>query len=161
LRVDPFNGVTDRKGNPISEADIENMRKNFAEIGLAALLFAAFLLVKSLADGDDDKKRKKKKGTEAMSMMLLANMLTRNYNDLMLYAQPGVFDTVTGNLVPATAVVTDTWKALKASAHYMVSEGEQEDFDKWLTKFTRAIPVVNLYPKTRTMLTRDLNTIER
>lgn len=161
VKFDPFNGVVDKKGDPISELDIENMRKNFSGLAFTVAFLASILLIRGLYE--DDKKRGKKKTMNAMQRQLLLNMLIRNHQDLMMYASPSVLDTVTGNLLPATAVVTDAWKAMKATTHYLLGDTskEKDPFDKWILKVSRAFPVTNLYPKTKYMMKRDLDAITK
>ena len=160
-KVDPFDGVTDKKGDPISEVDIENMRKNFAGMAWTVAFSAAIVMMRSFYE--DDKKKGKKKLAAAMRRQLLLNMLIRNYQDLTLYSSPDVFQTVSGNLIPAATVITDSWKAMKATGHYLFgdTEDEKDAFDKWATKVSKAIPIVNLYPKTKFMLKRDVDAISR
>lgn len=161
VKFDPFNGIVDKKGDPISELDIENMRKNFSGLAFTVAFLASILLLRGLYE--DDKKRGKKKTMNAMQRQLLLNMLIRNHQDLMMYASPTVLDTVTGNLLPATAVVTDAWKAVKATTHYLIGDTskEKDPADKWILKVSRAFPITNLYPKTKYMMKRDLDAITK
>lgn len=111
-----------------------------------------------MAGGDDDKDKHKRK--------LLINMLIRNQQDLLLYASPAVFNTISGNFLPATQVIVDYWNAMTASAHYIFGDTSKERhaFDTWLKKMTRAgipHPSATLYNKFETMMTRDLSKINR
>lgn len=161
IKIDPFEGVVDKKGDPISELDMENMRKNFSGLAFTIAFLASILIIRGFYE--DDKRRGKKKSANALQRQLLLNMLIRNHQDLMLYASPDVMDTVTGNLLPATAVVSDAWKAMKATTHYMLgnTEDEKDAMDKWISKVARAFPIANLYPKTKYMMKRDLDAISR
>jgi hypothetical protein len=88
-------------------------------------------------------------------------MLMRNYQDLKLYSSPDVFNTVSGNFFPAAQVVTDSWKAMYATGHYLTHPNDKGEFDKWFNKVARTTPGLRLIPKTKFMLTRDLDAISR
>jgi hypothetical protein len=160
MKIDPFTGVSDKNGNQITEVDIENMRKNFAGLAWTVAFSASVLLMQSLYD--DDKKGKKKTMAQ-MQRRLLINMLLRNYQDLKLYSSPDVFQTVSGNLLPAATVITDSWKAMQATGRYMFADNthDKHAFEKWVNKVCRAFPITNLYPKTKFMLNRDVDAISK
>lgn len=164
IKVDAFKGMTYSKGEnagkPLTELDIENMRKNFAGLAWTMAMTAAILMIKGIAFDDDRKKGKKRTAQDAQWQLLL-NMVIRNHQDLMLYASPSVFDTVTGNIMPATTVLTDTWKALKASGTYLANPDEKDAFEKWAKKQARAVPFANLWPKIDYMTRRSLDAISR
>lgn len=161
VNISPFEGATNKQGAPIDEVDIENMRKNFAGLAWTVAMTASIVAMKMLCENDD-----KKKGHAAQvtgSARLVLNMLTRNYQDLTLYSNPTTVDDVLGNLLPASAVVTDTWRAMEATGHYLMNGNDHDKhaFDKWTKKVTRAFPILNLYPKTKYMLTRDVGAISK
>ncbi len=160
VKVDPFTGVTDKHGNQIAEVDIENMRKNFAGLAWTVAFSASILMIQSFYDDD---RKGKKKTLQQRQRRLLINMLIRNYQDLKLYSSPDVFQTVSGNLLPAATVITDSWKAMQATGKFMLSDNERDKqaFDKWISKVCRAIPIANLYPKTKFMLNRDVDAISK
>jgi hypothetical protein len=157
VKVDPFATARDRKGRPLAESpvDIENMRKNFAGLAWSAGFTAMILLLRALTEEDEDKQR---------TTQLLLNMLIRNQQDLLLYSSPGVFNQISGNFLPATQVLTDYWNAMIATGHYLLKDREKEDFDRWVRKITKAglpHPVFSLYGKMETMMTRDLDKLNR
>lgn len=161
VKKDPFDGIRDRKGNLLSESpvDMENMRKNFAGLAWTAMFTAAILLMRGLGSDDEDKQSKSRR-------QLLINMLIRNQQDLLLYSSPSVFNSISGNFLPASQVIVDYWNAMTGSAHYLFGDTSKDRhaFDSWLKKMTRAgipHPTTALYNKIETMLNRDLDKIQR
>jgi len=157
VKMDPFKGAVDKKGQPLTEIDMQNMRRNFAGLAWTVGFTTAILILRGL--GDD----KEKKNTK---MQLLINMLIRNQQDLMLYSSPAVFNTISGNFIPASQVIVDYWNAMTATAHYLFGDtsDERNAFDKWLKKMTRAgipHPSATLYNKFETMMHRDIDEINR
>lgn len=161
VKMNPFEGHTLKDGRALTESaiDMENMRKNFAGLAWTVSIAALILALRSMAGSgekdEDDHKRQ-----------LLINMLIRNQQDLMLYSSPSVFNTISGNFLPATQVLTDYWNAMKASGHYMFgnTERERDAFDKWIRKIAKAglpHPIATQYGKINTMMTRDLDKLYR
>lgn len=161
VKMDPFNGVTMKNGKPLNESaiDVENMRKNFAGLAWTVAFMASIVLIRALAG------KQHKKDADDKKSQLLVNMLIRNYQDLMMYSSPSVFNTVSGNFLPATQVITDYWNAVLATGHYMFHDkAEKHAFKTWVKKITRAglpHPVFTQYNKWETMLTRDIDKIQR
>ncbi len=161
VKTDPFNGTTLKDGKPLKESaiDVENMRKNFAGLAWTVAFMASIATLRLLAGKSHKKDDDQKKG------QLLINMLIRNYQDLMLYSSPAVFNTISGNFLPATQVLTDYWNAVQATGHYVFHDKSEKDaFRKWVKKITRAglpHPVFTQYNKWETMLTRDIDKIQR
>ena len=162
IKVDPFSGHQLKNGKSLTESpiDMENMRKNFAGLAWTVSITATILALKSLAGDnwyktDDDRKRQ-----------LLINMLIRSQQDLMLYSSPGVFNTISGNFLPATQVLTDYWKAMIATGHYLFGDTkhEKDAFERWVRKIAKAglpHPIATQYGKVETMMTRDIDKLQR
>jgi hypothetical protein len=162
VKSDPFRGVTLRDGKPLSDSaiDVENMRKNFSGLAWTVGITVSILMLRAMG-GDQHKKDK-----DARRRQLLINMLIRNQQDLMLYSSPSVFNTISGNFLPATQVIVDYINAMKATGHYIFGDTEKEKhaFDTWVKKVTRAglpHPTFTLYNKVETMMTRDLDKLQR
>lgn len=160
IHVDRFKGLTDKEGNAIKDVDMENMRRNFAGLAWGVSIAASIILLRALYD---DKHKGKKNDSGQMQRQLLINMLIRNQQDLEMYSSPSVWDTVTGNLIPATTVVTDTWKAIKATNHYLFGDTHKDKHAtrSWLLKITKATPILNNINKAQYMFNRDLDAIQR
>jgi len=162
VKVDPFKGHQLKDGRNLvdSPIDMENMRKNFAGLAWTVSITAAILALKSLAGDnwyktDDDRKRQ-----------LLINMLIRSQQDMLLYSSPGVFNTVSGNFLPATQILTDYWKAMVATGHYLFAgtTHEKDAFERWVRKIAKAglpHPIATQYGKIETMMTRDIDKLQR
>jgi hypothetical protein len=159
IHVDRFGGLTDKEGNAIKDIDKENMRRNFAGIAWTVSVTAAMMMLRAFDTGHKGKKR----DDDDRKRQLIVNMLIRNQQDLMMYASPSVWDTVTGNLVPATAVITDTYKAMKATGHYLFGDTHKDKhaFRTWMLSITRATPILNNINKANYMFNRDLDAIKR
>lgn len=160
INIDRFKGLTDKEGNAIKDIDMENMRRNFAGLAWSASITGAILMLRALYD---DTHKGKKKSSDAMQRQLLINMLIRNQQDLMMYSSPNVWDNVTGNLIPATTIVTDTWRAMKATGHYLFGDTAKDKhaFETWMLHITKATPILNNINKANYMLNRDLDVIQR
>lgn len=159
IHVDRFKGLADKEGNAIKDIDIENMRRNFAGLAWTATVTASILLLRAFDNGH----KGKKKDDDDRKRQLIVNMLIRNQQDLMMYASPSVWDTVTGNLIPATNVITDTYKAMKATGHYLFGDTHKDKhaFQTWMLSITRATPILNNINKAEYMFNRDLDAIKR
>lgn len=160
IHVDRFKGLTDKDGNTIKDIDIENMRRNFTGLAWSVSMIAAAVAVRGLLLQSH---KGKKNDQEQMAAHLLLNMLIRNQQDLMMYASPSVWDTVTGNVIPATTVITDTWRAMKATNHYLFGDTHKDKHAArtWLLKLTKATPILNNINKAQYMFNRDLDSIQK
>lgn len=155
-KSDPFQDIENPKtGEPLSDTDKANMRKNFAELSFYAGVMAAILMLKASMDDDDDEKKK-------AALQLLINMLIRMKQDLAFYSSPDVFDTVTRNVIPASDVLKDYLKAVKATGRVLVDD--EYEFAQWFNAMTRAglpIPQATLINKYNYMSTRDLDDLAK
>jgi len=157
VQIDAFEGRTDKQGNPISETDIENMRKNFAGLAWTASFAIAIMMLK----GFEDDRKGKKKTAAAKKLQLAINLMLRNYQDLMQYSSPTAFNSLTGNIVPATRVLINYWGALKATAIVIAGDEHKDATQRWILKTAKAFPILNQYPKLNTLINRDLDDIQK
>lgn len=153
-KTDPFTGEHKLDGKPISDADVENMRRNFAEINFYLMVLGAIMMLKSMGGDDDD--------DDSQAMQILINMIIRTKQDITFYSSPEVFDTITRNAVPAFGVIKDYTRLMDASWKIMT----EDDYtaDRWLLKLTHAglpIPQATLYNKIKYMSERDLDDLAR
>jgi hypothetical protein len=155
-RNDPFSDYRiAATGAPLSEVDIENLRRNFAELSFIITVIGTTLLLKSLRDDDEE---------EDHTLQFTINMLWRVKSDLQFYSSPSTFDNITRKIIPATQVISDAEKAVKASVRYFITDEEYDDFERWLKAVTKAgLPIAqaSLYPKMDYMLNRDLEDLAR
>jgi hypothetical protein len=160
IHIDRFQGLTDKDGNAIKDVDRENMMRNFTGLAWTMGIAASIIAMRALYD---DKHKGKKKTSDEMTRQLVINMLIRNQQDLMMYASPSVWDTVTGNVIPATTVLTDSWRAIKATNHYLFGDTSKDKHAArtWLLKITKATPILNNINKAQYMFNRDLDAIQR
>jgi hypothetical protein len=154
-RNDPFADYRLSTGQPLKEVDIENLRRNFAELAFIVGVIGTTMMLKSLRDDDDE---------EDHAIQFVINMLWRVRSDLQFYSSPSTFDNITRQVIPATQVVADAVKAVNASTRYFITDEEYDDFERWLRAVTKAgfpIPQAALYPKMDYMLNRDLEDLAR
>jgi hypothetical protein len=155
-KTDPFTGEHKMDGKPISPADIENMRRNFAEINFYLMVLGSIFMLRSLLGGGDDD------DDDSKSLQLLINMIIRTKQDLAFYSSPDVFDTITRNAVPSFGVIKDYSKAIDAS--WKIMTDDDYTADRWALKMTHAglpIPQATLVNKIKYMSERDLDDISR
>lgn len=159
IHVDRFKGLTDKEGNAIKDIDMENMRRNFAGLAWTVGFTATMLGVRALLHSQQGKK----KDANDMMVQLIINQLIRNQQDLTMYASPSTWDTVTGNVIPATTVITDAIKAITATGHYMFGDTHKDKhaFQNWMLHLTKATPILNNINKAKYMVTRDLGDIQK
>ena len=137
-------------GRKLSESavDIENMRRNFAELAFFMGLKAAIMMARFLQDDDDEKDP---------ALQILINQLIRAKTDIEFYASPEVFDVVTRTPIPAFQVLTDYGKLMNATGKVILDD--DYEFNEWLLRVTKAglpIPQATLVNKTKYMMERDL-----
>jgi len=157
VSLDAFADVKDRKREPISDMDKENMRKNLSGIAFTIGFLTAILTMKALLSPDEEeKKRRRRAGLSSTpaELRMFVNLLTRNYQDLTLYASPDVFDTVLGNPVPCLTVVTDAFKLLKASAKLLGDDPKR--YEKLWKRTAKLGPGLSNISKFDYMTSKDL-----
>lgn len=161
VKVDPFNGQMINKGTDdvkmISDSpvDIENMRRNFAEAGFYLTLASMILMLKYLRDDDDEDPIKN------AGMQVLLNMMIRTQQDIDLYASPGVFNAVFRNPIPASNVIADYGKLMRATTRLVFDD--DYEYSQWLLKMTKAglpIPQATQINKWKYMIDRDLDSFQ-
>lgn len=159
VSIDPFTGKR-KDGSVMSDVDIENMRKNLAEVAFFLGMAAAVLMLKYMGDDEDDPKKKK-------AMMMLINTLIRNRQDIAFYGSPEVFSSVTKNIIPAQKVWIDFERAMAGTGRYFVNQGlghkpdDEFGFEQWALRMTKAgipHPYLGLVNKLKLMAEKDLDT---
>lgn len=153
-KVDPYTGV--RRSNdqqPLSEVDIENLRRNFAELAFIFGTGALIMMFRSLHEDDDEKKP---------GIQFAINILLRSQQDMLFYTGPSAFNNITRNVIPAVNVLNDGLKALKSVTRYM-TDSEYEADKVWRSIFKAGLPIpqATLYPKLDYMLNKDLGDLTR
>lgn len=146
-----FSGLLLPNGKDMSTSavDVENMRRNIAEMAWLMGVTAMILALRGLKDDDEPNPM----------LQVVLNMLMRGQQDLELYASPAVFDTVTRNPIPITQVFKDYYNILPATNKLIMGDSEDFGFDDWLLKLTKAglpIPQAALINKTKFMFEKDL-----
>lgn len=154
VKIDPFNNITTIGGKLLTDmdsTDMENMRRNFSEMGYFLMLAGAVAMLKYLQDDDD----------KDPYLQVLINMLIRSKQDIDFYASPGVFDAVFRDPIPASNVIKDYYKAVGATMRVITDD--DYTFEQWVLKMTKAgipIPQATLINKTKYMIQKDLDALQ-
>ena len=88
----------ENKFGDISDVDIENIKKDLAEIMYIAALYATSLMYKALLDDDDEKRE---------MLYMLANTHSKVMADLMFALNPGSASQILDNVVPIYRTIND------------------------------------------------------
>lgn len=150
MKINPFDAKL-KDGRQLGDVDIENLRRNFAELGFALTLMGAILMLKYAKEDDDENKAK---------LQLLINMLTRTEQDIWFYASPDAFNTVFNRAIPAINTLNDYQKFVTAFGKVIFEDDyEWERFVLAMTRAGLPIPQAALYNKIKYMTERDLAAI--
>lgn len=159
-KIDAFRGVKYGKGpkvgQALSQVDIENMRKNLAGIAFTIGFLTAIMIVRyGLLPDDDEKKHRRKMGlpVNPPGVLFAMNMLTRNYQDLSMYSNTNVINTVMGSTAPVVSTLNDSWKLLNASVHLLSDDDKK--YEKAMKALNRNIPGLNNYINKLDYMTTD------
>ena len=161
VTMDAFAGYKGKKGEAISDLDKENMRKNFAGMAFTMGVAISMVLAKSLILPDKEEKRRRRaagKSVHVPEYMMAINLMTRNYQDLMLYSSPAVFDTILGNVIPAMATVTEFTKLVGAVGHLMGDD--KKKYTKLRKQFTKSLPILTNINKIETFTKKDVGLVK-
>ena len=131
-----------KNGLKLSDLDIRNMKKNFAEIYWFATISAGMILLKMLAEGGDDDEKN-------YAAITVYNQLNRVMSDIKFYASPQTAEDIIKNPIPALKVYKDAARAITAVKNYMTDEEGGYDYDaQYLgNRLASPFPYVNMYPK--------------
>ena len=90
----------------MSEMDAANMRANLMELHFMLGLMALMLILKAAVPDEEKKKN--------FSYNFLINMIIRQQNDIMVFANPMTFEQINKNVLPVMSVLTDTDALIRA-----------------------------------------------
>jgi hypothetical protein len=145
---------------PIREHEIENMRRNLAGMSYTLAVLAAGLILRTTLPDDEEMKRRRRQGKDnSTGTRILINTLYRMRQDLQLYSNPFVVDQVFGNPIPAWNVVKDALNAGQATL--AIAFKEDPDMKKFLLKWTKVFPYLNLVNKLKFYSERDISSAVR
>lgn len=156
VKVDTWSGIPLNNGKSLADSavDVENMHRNLTELGFFLTLSAAILSLRYLGGDDEDK-------VADGAMKILINQLIRGKQDIDFYVSPSVFDTVTRDFIPASNVIKDYMKLVKATGKLMLDD--DYEFSEWMLKMTKAglpIPEAALVNKVKFMMTKNLDDMQ-
>lgn len=159
LNIDPFTGRK-RNGEKLNDTDIENMRRNFAEAASYLTVMAAVIALRQQLNKDDENSPAAKRD-KAIGQTLL-NLVVRNRQDIETFASPSVVNNITSSLIPAMKVWVDFERAGRSTAKYLTQDDatknpvKREDVtEKWM----KSLPYTAIYPKFKTMWSKDLDNV--
>lgn len=126
----------------ISQTDMDNLRVNMKEMIAFLILWSSMLLGKMALDELDDE------SAEAKLLTSLINVTNRVNKDIYFYLNPGTFEQIINNPIPAMKTWTDFGNAANATAEYFWDpSGYQKDPVLW--KWGKAFPLTNQLVKHR------------
>lgn len=154
-----------RKRLADSKVDMANTLRNAAGIKaliatMSIMYLGVWLAKKAFGLEDDDEDDKK----VLRYMMLASNLLTRQYQDLVFYANPVEASTLLRGILPIMAVPQDAWKFWideNITMMHNFATGEEQDWEKYFRRFTKngiILPHLGPYSKYKSFITRDIGT---
>ena len=90
----------------MSEMDAANMKANLMELHFMLGLMALMLILKAAVPDEEKKKN--------FTYNFLINMIIRQQNDIMVFANPMTFEQINKNVLPVMSVLTDTDALIRA-----------------------------------------------
>lgn len=154
VKMDPYNNARLTSGKHFTDTDKANMRRNLSELAFFLLLFGASKAIGAMAPSDDPNRKK--------WFVFWMNMATRSYQDVALYSNPSVLDSIIGTPAPALGTIRDTQKFITATIKWMTDS--EYTSGQWFRKLTRAgivFPQTTLFNRFETMTNKDISTIQR
>lgn len=133
-----MNNTFVNNGKQMNDLDVENMRRNLAELLIYSSLVTAATMFKYMLDGDDDDNEM------AGPMRLIMNSVFRAQQDIYMYISPQTFYNILHDPVPLTKSITDLGKAIDASWRYASDSTYQGNLvNRWLS----VAPLTTQVPK--------------
>lgn len=117
----------------LNEVDAANMRALLTEIQLVGALFILSIILRGMAEDDDDKKQ---------SLFALLNMVNRFNSDILLYANPLSFESISKNILPISNLLT-LGSNLTDSAINFITEADDESYERFIRNTIKATPLLN------------------
>jgi type VI protein secretion system component Hcp len=121
----------------MTETDKANFKRNLAELQWGLSITALVLMLKGLKDDEDEE--------NDVYYNLAINSLFRINQDIYFYSSPKIFQDLTRNVIPATSILNDGFKALQGTSKYMFDEDYEGELA--IKRWTKAFPYLNLYNK--------------
>lgn len=124
--------------------EIENMRRNLAEIGMAATMASVALLLKLMLnylDDDDDPNS----SAEEKAIIYSINILQRVQADISFYLNPNTFTSIIDNPIAAIKTYKDFRNAMVGTYKHLTDSEYQGEPS--LVKWSKAFPYTNQVPK--------------
>lgn len=142
-------GLKSAYDNIDKAVDVENMRKNVAEMKIALALYALGIILRAGLDDDDDDTLMN------YPARILLNQLWRVESDIYFYFSPATFKQIIKDPIPIIKLYTDFEKAISGSYNYIMDEDYEGEspYIKWM----KAIPFLTQIPKTKYLATTDIN----
>lgn len=129
----------DSDGNYIMErVDIENMRRNLAELASWGSIVFIMTMLKYAIDGDDDD------DMQAGMIRILINAFFRSQQDIYTYISPSTFYNVIHDPIPVTKIILDAGKTMDGLYRY-ATDGTYKG--NVMNKILYNFPYANQIPK--------------
>lgn len=140
------------KDNKImKDVDIENMRRNLAELGVATSIAGMMMFLKMIINWNDEEENG---GIGAASSKMAYNLLFRANQDIYFYNNPSTIQNILRSPLPYTKLFTDASSAIRGSYR----EATQDNYkgQSWYTKWANVFPISNQPAKLKYMSTHTL-----
>ena len=124
--------LKNNKGRKITETDANNLVKNTIELSLIMSFMTLGYILRYLADDEED--------DALLTFVINQSLLIER--DLTVISPSTVSEIVAGNLIPAYSVVTNLQSLIPATVK--VTSDDDYDFDKYLYKLGKLVPVLNI-----------------
>ncbi len=135
----------------LKPVDVENMRKNLAEIATYIGMMGLMAMLKwSMEDDDDEEKTLL---GDYIPMMLL-NTLYRSYQDIQFYIMPSTFYSILRDPLPVTKTFLDIERAFDGTIRYITDDSYRGQGP--LLKWTKTVPLASQGYKTWFIATEDI-----
>jgi len=114
----------------MSETDAANMRANLMELHFALGMLALMLILRAAIPDDERKKN--------FTYNMLINLITRQQNDILVFANPITFDQINKNMLPVMSIVSDTQSLVRSVKNEFSDDDKKRG--KSLVKTAKMIP---------------------
>ncbi len=129
-------------GEQLSNVDIENMRRNLAEIGITMSILGMLVGLKAAINWN---KNEDNGGLAAQAPMLAYNAMFRAQEGIFFYNNPKTFYNILRSPIPATKVLTDAMMAVQGSYKELTTDNYRGQ--SWYAKWAKVFPILNQAPK--------------
>ena len=142
-----------KDGHKFAPWEVENMRRNLAEIGVFASMLAVRLMMMAILNSLDDDDDPNSKAHEK-ALIYSINILQRVESDIKFYISPSTFTQIINNPLAVMKTYKDFQNAIIGTRKHLTDPNYQGD-PSWI-QWSKAFPYTNQVPKFMYMTERRL-----